>query len=140
VHARRGQLIRSIRDGAPADLARSIFVRVLEFAGAETATICICTRLSDGKRAMISKIMLATALTLAPLLPAATASAEGIPLARETPWPIRNGHNYQPTEAQLKTLHLQDVTPDQARQIDRLYDELLANSDGGRKQKHTSGR
>jgi hypothetical protein len=42
------------------------------------------------------------------------------------PWPIRNGHNYQPTENELRSLHLHDVTPDQAREIDRLYNQLLA--------------
>ena len=40
--------------------------------------------------------------------------------------PIRNGRNYQPTENELRSSHLQDVTPDQAREIDRLYSELLA--------------
>ena len=57
-----------------------------------------------------------------------SASAEGAPTLHEGPWPIRNGHNYQPTEHELKTLHLEDVTPDQAREIDRLYNELLASS------------
>jgi hypothetical protein len=86
---------------------------------------------------MSSKIMLKTipgiALALALLLPFNSASAEGAPLLHEGPWPIRNGHNYQPTEHELRTLHLEDVTPDQAREIDRLYKELLANSEGGRK-------
>jgi hypothetical protein len=86
---------------------------------------------------MSSKIILKTipgiALALALLLSANSASAEGAPLLHEGPWPIRNGHNYQPTERELRTLHLQDVTPDQARAIDRLYNELLANSEGGRK-------
>lgn len=42
------------------------------------------------------------------------------------PWPIRNGHNYQPTENELKALHLRDVTPDEAVEIDRLYNQLIA--------------
>jgi len=42
-------------------------------------------------------------------------------------WPIHNGRNYQPTENDLRSRHLQDVTPDQMRKIDRLYDELLAD-------------
>jgi len=86
---------------------------------------------------MSSKIILKTipgiALVLALLLPVNSASAEGAPLLHEGPWPIRNGHNYQPTEHELRSLHLEDVTPDQAREIDRLYKELLANSEGGRK-------
>jgi hypothetical protein len=86
---------------------------------------------------MSSKIMLEAilgiALALALLVPASGASADGDPLLHEGPWPIHNGHNYQPTEHELKSLHLEDVTPDQAREIDRLYNELLANSEGGRK-------
>ncbi|MCP3475112.1 hypothetical protein NLM33_32840 [Bradyrhizobium sp. CCGUVB1N3] len=37
--------------------------------------------------------------------------------------------NYQPTEDELRALHLKDVSPDQAREIDRLYDQLLAGSE-----------
>jgi hypothetical protein len=47
----------------------------------------------------------------------------------EGPWPIRNGHNYQPTVHELRALHVEDVTSDQAREIDRLYDQLLAGSE-----------
>jgi hypothetical protein len=86
---------------------------------------------------MSSKIMFKTipgiALALALLLPVNSASAEGAPTLHEGRWPIRNGHNCQPTEQELRALHLEDVTPDQAREIDRLYNELLANSEGGRK-------
>ena len=57
------------------------------------------------------------------------ANAEGGPPLHSGPWPIHNGHNYQPTEDQLRALHLEDVTPDQAREIDRLYDQLLAGSE-----------
>ena len=60
---------------------------------------------------------------------ALTANAEGIPPLHSEPWPIHNGRNYQPTEDELKALHLEDVTPDQAREIDRLYDQLLAGSE-----------
>jgi hypothetical protein len=48
------------------------------------------------------------------------------------PWPIHNGRNYQPTEDQLRALHLEDVTPDQAREIDRLYDQLLLGNEKAR--------
>jgi hypothetical protein len=82
----------------------------------------------------ILKIVPGIALALALLSPADSASAEGAPPPlHEGPWPIRNGHNHQPTEHELRSLHLEDVTPDQAREIDRLYNELLANSEGGRK-------
>jgi hypothetical protein len=54
------------------------------------------------------------------------ANTEDAPPLHEGPWPIRNGLNYQPTEQELRALHQEDVTPDQAREIDRLYDQLLA--------------
>ena len=88
----------------------------------------------------MSSKMIGIALALAMLLPASQASAEAAPPLHEGRWPIRNGHNLQPTERELRALHLQDVTPDQARAIDRLYDELLANSEGARKRHPTSER
>ena len=60
---------------------------------------------------------------------ALAANAEGSPPPHSGPWPIHNGRNYQPTEDELRALHLQDVTRDQAREIDRLYDQLLAGSE-----------
>jgi hypothetical protein len=75
---------------------------------------------------MSSKIVFGVAL--ASLLLANIGSAEDAPSQRKGPWPIRNGHNYQPTENELRGLQQQDVTPDQAREIDRLYDQLLANN------------
>jgi hypothetical protein len=53
-------------------------------------------------------------------------NAEQAPPVHKGPWPIRDGRNYQPTENELRALHLQDVTPDEAREIDRLYNQLLA--------------
>ena len=82
---------------------------------------------------IILKIIFGIVLALASLFPVDSASAEGAPLLHESPWPIRNGHNYQPTEHELRALHLEDVTPDQAREIDRLYNELLAKGEGARK-------
>ena len=41
----------------------------------------------------------------------------------EGQWPIQNGVKHQPTGDG------QDITPDQAREIDRLYDELLSSGD-----------
>jgi hypothetical protein len=43
-------------------------------------------------------------------------------------WPIQNGFNLQPTQNELRALHQEDVSPDVAREIDRLYDELLSSS------------
>jgi hypothetical protein len=59
------------------------------------------------------------------LLLANVGFAEDAPLFHKGPWPIHNGRNYQPTEHELRALHQEDVTPDQAREIDRLYDQLL---------------
>ena len=57
------------------------------------------------------------------------ADADGVPPLHKGPWPICNGLNYQPTERELRALHQEDVTPDQAREIDRLYDQLLAGNE-----------
>jgi len=78
------------------------------------------------RRAILFCALLAVS-TIAPGTPTAlAANAAGTPPLHNGPWPIHNGRNYQPTEDQLRALHLQDVTPDQARDIDRLYDQLLA--------------
>jgi hypothetical protein len=42
-------------------------------------------------------------------------------------WPIQNGIKHQPTQNELRALHDQDVTPNDAREIDRLYNELMSN-------------
>jgi hypothetical protein len=81
---------------------------------------------------MSSKIVFGVALALASLLLANIGSSEEAPALHKGSWPIRNGHNYQPSERELTALHLEDVTPDQAREIDRLYDQLLANGEGVR--------
>ena len=75
---------------------------------------------------MSSKIVFGSALALALLVLANIGSAEDAPSLRKGPWPIQNGHNHQPTEQELRALHREDVTPDQAREVDRLYDRLLA--------------
>jgi hypothetical protein len=43
-----------------------------------------------------------------------------------SPWPIYNGFDHQPTENELRALHEQDVTPAQADEIDKLYDQLMS--------------
>ena len=78
---------------------------------------------------MPRKIVFGVALVLASLLLANIGSAEDSPPLHKGPWPIRNGHNYQPTEYELRALHLKDVTPDQARKVDRLYDQFLTRGE-----------
>jgi hypothetical protein len=75
---------------------------------------------------MSNKTIFGPALVVLSSLLANVAYAEQALPIHKAPWPIRNGHNYQPTEKELRSLHLQDVTPDEAREIDRLYDQLLA--------------
>ena len=74
---------------------------------------------------MSNKTIFGPALVVLSLLLANVVYAEQAPPIHKGPWPIRNGHNYQPTAKELRSLHLQDVTPDEAREIDRLYDQLL---------------
>jgi hypothetical protein len=74
-----------------------------------------------------------TLLTLALLGPLLLVGQPGI--AQEKPplhraWPIQNGFNRQPTQNDLRALHGQDVPPGDAREIDRLYDELMSDSYG----------
>jgi hypothetical protein len=75
---------------------------------------------------MSSKAIFSAALVVSSLLLANVGHAQQALPADKGAWPIRNGHNYQPTENELKSSHLQDVTPGEARTIDRLYDQLLA--------------
>ena len=85
--------------------------------------------IADRSRRAILVYAILVVTTIAFSMPAALAlNAVGSPPLHQGPWPIRNGHNYQPTEHELRALHLEDVTPDQAREIDRLYDQLLANT------------
>jgi hypothetical protein len=81
------------------------------------------------RRALLVYALLAVTIIALGTPIALAANAEGIPPLHSEPWPIHNGRNYQPTEDELKALHLEDVTPDQAREIDRLYDQLLAGSE-----------
>jgi hypothetical protein len=41
---------------------------------------------------------------------------------------IVNGHNLQPRDDQLRSLHIKDLTPQESRMIDRLYQRLLAQN------------
>ena len=75
---------------------------------------------------MSRKTIFSVVLAVSSLLLANVGYADQAPPVHKGAWPIRNGHNYQPTENELRSSHLQDVTPDEAREIDRLYDQLLA--------------
>jgi hypothetical protein len=65
---------------------------------------------------------------LGAVIPGTAAPRDVSPFHRG-PWPIYNGFDQQPTEYGLRALHHQDVTPDEAREIDRLYRQLLPGSD-----------
>jgi hypothetical protein len=81
------------------------------------------------RRAILVCAMLAVTTIAVGTPTALAANTEGAPPLHKGPWPIRNGHNYQPTEHELRALHQEDVMPDEAREIDRLYDQLLASSE-----------
>ena len=57
---------------------------------------------------------------------AVMAIPEGATAPPASPWPIYNGFDHQPTENELRALHEQDVTPAQADEIDKLYDQLMS--------------
>jgi hypothetical protein len=78
---------------------------------------------------MSNKVVRACVLVAALSILAEPGVARDAPPLHQGPWPIYNGFNHQPTEDELRALHQQDVTPDQAHEIDRLYDQLLSNSD-----------
>jgi hypothetical protein len=78
---------------------------------------------------MSSKVVRACALIAVLSILAELGGAGGAPVGHSGPWPIHNGLNHQPTQDELRALHQQDVTSDQAHEIDRLYDELLSTSD-----------
>jgi Spy/CpxP family protein refolding chaperone len=52
-------------------------------------------------------------------------------------WPIHNGHDQQPTQDQLNALDLHDVTPNQAQEVDQLYDKLMSNGERGNHRQST---
>jgi hypothetical protein len=74
---------------------------------------------------MSSKIVSGIALAVASSLLANVGWGKDATLLHKGPWPVHDGRNYQPRERELRALHLEDVTPEQAREIDRLYDQLL---------------
>jgi hypothetical protein len=75
---------------------------------------------------MLHKTLLALAVVGAPLFAAEPAIAQNGPPVHQGPWPIENGVKRQPTQRDLGALGDRDVSSGQAREIDRLYDELLS--------------
>ena len=78
---------------------------------------------------MSNKVVCACALVAALSILAEPAVTKDAPPLHQRPWPIYNGFNHQPTQDELRALHQQDVTADQAHEIDRLYDQLLSSSE-----------
>jgi hypothetical protein len=77
-----------------------------------------------GSHNMSYKALFALAL----IAPLAFLTQPGI--AQERPalhpsWPIEGGVKHQPTRNELRALHQQDVPSSDAREIDRLYNELM---------------
>jgi hypothetical protein len=56
---------------------------------------------------MSSKMVFGVALIVPLLLLTSIGFAEESSPLHKAPWPIHNGHNYQPTEDQLRALHLE---------------------------------
>jgi Spy/CpxP family protein refolding chaperone len=79
---------------------------------------------------MASKVVFACVLVSALSFLAALGSAEDAPpTLHQGPWPIHHGRQHQPTQDELNAQHQQDVTSDQAGDINRLYDQLMSNSE-----------
>ena len=78
---------------------------------------------------MSNKVVLASALVAALSLLVQRGVAQDLSSFHREPWPIHNGFNHQPTQNELRALHYQDVTPDEAHEIDRLYDQLLSGNE-----------
>jgi len=78
---------------------------------------------------VLNEVVRACALVAALSILAEPGAAKDAPPLHQGPWPIYNGFNHQPTQDELRALHQQDVTPDEAHEIDRLYDQLLSSND-----------
>jgi hypothetical protein len=60
------------------------------------------------------------------------------PLPHSGPWPIRNGHNLQPRDDQLRAKQSQDLTPQESREVDQLYRQLEESSQEILEHRHVS--
>ena len=70
-------------------------------------------------------------LGMALLVPPSRGYAENAPTPRPGTWPIQNWHQLQPREDQLKAMHMDDLTPEDARKVEQLYWELEGQSTNG---------
>jgi len=74
---------------------------------------------------MLHRIAAATIVLGGTLLPSTSGGyAADAPRLHRGPWPIWHWHNHQPRQAQLDAMHKGDVTPEESREIDRLYMQL----------------
>jgi hypothetical protein len=78
------------------------------------------------------KFAMAGAFGAAPSFLGTFGFAQEAPQVHRGDWPIHNGHKYQPNQDELKELDLQDVTRKEAKEVDRLYNQL--ESTGGEPQ------
>jgi hypothetical protein len=78
---------------------------------------------------MSSRVAVACALGAALSLAGTLGFAADAPPVHQGPWPIYDWRDHQPTQGELNADHLHDVTPNQAQEVDRLYDQLLSSSD-----------
>lgn len=78
---------------------------------------------------MTRKRLFAVSLAAALSCMTARGIAEDASSLHQGSWPIQNGFNRQPTQNGLGALHDQDVTSGEAREVDRLYDQLLSSGE-----------
>jgi len=84
------------------------------------------------------KLFIACASGVSLSLLATFGFAQNQPLVHQDDWPISNWHDHQPTQDELNALHRRDVTPNEAQEVDRLYNQLESGSTGVDRQQ-TSG-
>jgi len=80
----------------------------------------------------MSKFAIAGALGAALSFPGTFGFAQEAPPVHRGDWPIHKGHNYQPTQDDLEKLDTQDITRKEAKDLNRLYNQL--ESTGGEPQ------
>ena len=76
----------------------------------------------------MSRIAFACALVSSLSLLRTPGFGEAARLPHHGAWPIYDWRDHQPTQDQLNALHLHDVTPNEAQEVDRLYNQLESSS------------